>query len=252
MRKQPDPPVEYADDGGIVYRMNTGLGEWCVERAKSLDVPCREVTFYLSKYPAKISVLEALKGKSGYLLLNHLSINSLDKEDFLLFAGFTDEMETVPHDVLAQLFKLDGAVGSLHYITRDADLWLQNNMKLLVNSTMQKSMENNNALFKERQEQLTRWVDDQIAVAERELKQIKLELRSANHAVELAADQTELSEAMERVDALERKKRRARRNIDNVEEEYEGKRKTILTALKRKLVQNVTNTPLFTIYWKIQ
>ena len=71
-------------------------------------------------------------------------------------------------------------------------------------------------------------------------------------AVELAANQTELSEAMERVDALERKKRRARRKIDDVEEEYEGKRKTILTALKRKLVQNVTNTPLFTIYWKIQ
>lgn len=252
MRKQPDPPEEYTDDGGIIYRLNTGLGEWCIDQAKSLDVPCRDVTFHLSKYPAKISVLEALKGKSGYLLLNHLSINSLDKEDFLLFTGFTDEMEAIPHDVLAQLFKLDGEVGSLHYITSDADHWLQSNMELLVNSTMQKSMESNNVLFKERQEQLARWVDDQIAVAERELKQIKLELRSANHAVELAANQTELSEAMERVDALERKKRRARRKIDDVEEEYEGKRKTILTALKRKLVQNVTNTPLFTIYWKIQ
>ena len=112
-------------------------------------------------------------------------------------------------------------------------------------------MESNNELFKSRQEQLSRWVEDQVAAAERELKQVKQELRSAKHAVELAGNQTELAEAMERVDALERKKRRVRRNIDDVEEDYEAKRKVILTALKRKLVQNVTSTPLFTIFWKV-
>ena len=252
MRRQTDSLDKYTDDGGIIYRMNTGLGEWCIDRAKELAVPCCEVTFNLSDYPAKISVLEELKGKSGYLLLNHLTINSLEKEEFLLFSGFTDEMKAIPHDVLALFFKLDGEVGGPHYITRDADHFLQRNMEMLSNSTMQNSMETNNALFKERQAQLTRWVDDHIAAAERELKQIKLELRSARHAEELAANNTELVEAMERIDALERKKRKARRNIDDVEEEYENRRKAILAALKRKLVQNVVNTPLFTIYWRIK
>ena len=60
------------------------------------------------------------------------------------------------------------------------------------------------------------------------------------------------SEALEHIDQLERKKRRARQHIDDIEEEYEGKRKIILDGIKRKLVQEVSNTPLFTIYWKIR
>ena len=252
MRKKPEVLDERTSDGGIIYRLNTGLGEWCIDRAKELDVPCREVTFDLTNYPSKISVLENLKGKSGYLLLNKLTVNSLDKEEFLLFTGFTDAMENIPSDVLEQFFKLNGIVGDFHYPVRDADLRLQQNMEMLSNSTLQKSMEANNQLFKERQEQLTRWVDDQIAVAERALKQIKQELRSARHEVELAPNQSELAEAMGYVDALERKKRKARQRIDEVEEEFEGKRKVILDALKRKLVQNITNTPLFTIYWNIR
>lgn len=241
----------YTADGGIIYRMNTALGEWCIEQAKNLDVPCREVTFNLSDYPAKISVLESLKGKSGYLSLNHLSINSLDKEDFLLFSGLTDDMESVPNEILSQLFKLDAVTNELRSVPAEKAELLRADMELLANSTMQKSMESNNELFKSRQEQLSRWVEDQVVAAERELKQVKQELRSAKHAVELAGNQNELAEAMERVDALERKKRRVRRNIDDVEEDYEAKRKVILTALKRKLVQDVTSTPLFTIFWKV-
>jgi hypothetical protein len=57
--------------------------------------------------------------------------------------------------------------------------------------------------------------------------------------------------ANETDDVLERRKRKARQHIDEVEEEYEGKRKLILGELKRKLVQEVTNTPLFTLRWRI-
>ena len=160
-------------------------------------------------------------------------------------------MESVPNEILSQLFKLDAVTDELRSVPAEKAELLRADMELLANSTMQKSMESNNELFKSRQEQLSRWVEDQVAAAERELKQVKQELRSAKHAVELAGNQTELAEAMERVDALERKKRRVRRNIDDVEEDYEAKRKVILTALKRKLVQNVTSTPLFTIFWKV-
>lgn len=253
MRKKDNPEkIEHTLDGSIIYRMNTELGEWCISRAKTFPTDCREVTFDLSNYPAKISVLNKLKGKSGYLMLNLLTIDSLDKEEFLLFTGFTDDGKIIPHDVLTQFFKLSGTVGGAHFIAADDEQTLQYNMAMFSESTVQKSMEANNRLFREKQEQLTRWVDDQIASAERDLKLIKLELRSARHDSELAANQTELADALAHIDMLERKKRRARQHIDDVEEDYEQKRKIILDGLKQKMVQQVTNTPLFTIYWKIQ
>lgn len=244
--------VDAMVENGTVYRMNSPLGEWCIEKAKGLNTPCREVVFDLSRYPAKISVLEALKGKSGWLLLSQLTVNSLDKEEFLLFSGFTDDGRSVPEDVLCQLFKLDGTNGEVLVLAEQESAILNRNMELLSNSTLQKSMEENNLLFKERQEQLNRWVDDQAAVAERALTQVKQELRSARHELDIAANLDEQAAATERVDALERKKRRARSRIDDVEEEAETKRKAILGELRRKLVQDVTTTPLFTIHWKIQ
>ena len=250
MRKKASE-FDSSPDGSRIYRMNSPLGEWCIQQAKALDVPCQEVEFDLTGYPARISVLEQLKGQSGYLLLNLLSVESLDKEEYLLFSGFTDQKKSLPSEVLAQFFKLDGRVGAMHYITQEEDGRLQRDMQLLSESTLHRSMETNNRFFKERQEQLERWVDDQIAAAERELKQVQQELKNARRATDLAPNQTELVEAMERVDALNRKKQKVRQKIDDVEEAAEAKRKTIITALKRKLVQSVTNTPLFTIRWKI-
>ena len=243
--------TEKSFENGTMYRMNSELGEWCIEKAKDLPTPCRRLTFDLSNYPANISVLENLKGKSGYLLLNLLSVNSLDKEEFLLFSGFSEQGESISADILEQLFKLDAV--SEEEITLDEQITelLQKNMTLLSTSTQQKSMEENNQLFKNRQEQLSRWAEDQAAVAERALEQIKRELRAARHEVDIAANLDEQAAATEKVEAWERKKRKARMQIDDVEEAAEVKRKAILAELRRKLVQDVQNTTLFMIKWQI-
>ena len=231
--------------------MNSELGEWCIASAKELSTPCRKLTFDLSNYHAKISVLECLKGKSGYLLLNLLSVNSLDKEEFLLFSGITEQGESISADILEQLFKLDAVTGEEITLETSVTDLLHRNMTLLSTSTQQKSMEENNQLFKNRQEQLSRWAEDQVAVAERNLEQIKRELRAARHEVDVAANLDEQAAATEKVEALERKKRKARMQIDDVEDAAEVKRKAILEELRRKLVQDVQNTTLFTIQWKI-
>ena len=88
-----------------------------------------------SNYHAKISVLENFKGKSGYLLLSLLSVNSLDKEEFLLFSGITEQGESISADILEQLFKLDAVAGEeITLETSIADL-LHRNMTLLSTST---------------------------------------------------------------------------------------------------------------------
>lgn len=243
--------IEKSFENGTMYRMNSELGEWCIASAKELSTPCRQLSFNLSDYPAKISVLENLKGKSGYLLLNLLSVNSLDKEDFLLFSGITEQGESISADILEQLFKLDAVAGEEITLETSVTDLLHRNMTLLSTSTQQKSMEENNQLFKNRQEQLSRWAEDQVAVAERNLEQIKRELRAARHEVDVAANLDEQAAATEKVEALERKKRKARMQIDDVEDAAEVKRKAILEELRRKLVQNVQNTTLFTIQWKI-
>lgn len=240
-----------ADAGRVIYRLNSPLGEGCINWAKGLDAPCREVVFDLSGYGAKITVLEALKGKSGYLLLNLLTVNSLDKEEYLLFSGSLDEGNNIPHDIIAQFFKLDGVVGESCQMSDRALTALQKDMACFAQAKLHESLETNNQFFVEQNDKLDRWVEDCVKAAERDLEQTMGKIRDVRHRINLSETLEEQAALQEELGALERTKREGRNRIFDVEDQASAKRDGIVKALKRKLVQNTQNNPLFVIRWKI-
>lgn len=251
MRVQSNKQTSKNEGDGIIYRMNSNLGEWCIDRAKELDAPCREVKFNLSGYSSKISVLEKLKGKSGYIFLNRLEINSLDREEYLLFTGFTENVQNVPHDILTQFFKLDGEVGPSHFISDDTKIRLQSDMQRFAEAKLHESMGENNKLFLEQNEKLERWIADCVKVAERELEQTMIKIREVRNQINLAETVEAQTEFQEQLKRLENKKREGRIKIFDVEDEASAKRDDMIKALRRKMVQNTANTPIFTIKWSI-
>ena len=237
--------------GCLAYRPNSALGEWALAAAKAAVTPPAEVAFDLSSYPGKISTLAALKGTGGFLLLDKMTVNAFEADGFLLLTGFTDAGAMVPPEDLEKLFKLPQTMGAAVALPSAVTEKLAVNARLLADATLRKSLEANNALFKERLGQLDRWVEDQVSVAEHALAAVKSELRAARHEQDVAANQEELAAAAARVEALERKKRRARRQIDEAEEKAAADRQKIIVALKAKMVQKVTRETLFTIRWKV-
>lgn len=237
--------------GCLAYRPNSALGEWALAAAKAAATPPAEVAFDLSSYPGKISTLAALKGMGGFLLLDKMTVNAFEADGFLLLTGFTDAGAMVPPEDLEKLFKLPQTMGAAVALPSAVTDKLAVNARLLADATLRKSLEANNALFKERLGQLDRWVEDQVSVAEHALAAVKAELRAARHEQDVAANQEELAAAAARVETLERKKRRARRQIDEAEEKADADRQKIIVALKVKMVQKVTRETLFTIRWKV-
>lgn len=237
--------------GCLAYRPNSALGEWALAAAKAAATPPAEVAFDLSSYPGKISTLAALKGMGGFLLLDKMTVNAFEADGFLLLTGFTDAGAMVPPEDLEKLFKLPQTMGAAVALPSAVTDKLAVNARLLADATLRKSLEANNALFKERLGQLDRWVEDLVSVAEHALAAVKAELRAARHEQDVAANQEELAAAAARVEALERKKRRARRQIDEAEEKADADRQKIIVALKAKMVQKVTRETLFTIRWKV-
>ena len=193
-----------------------------------------------------------MKGKSGWMFLNKRITEGIDTEDSLLFSGFTEDRQSLPTDVLEQFFSLDGVMGESRNVTPDVEAHLQKEASLLSNATAQRELETSNKLFKERQAQLERWQDDQVKAAQHTVDTIRAELKAARRAIENAANLTEQTEATELAAQLEKKLSKARRNIDTVEDAAEAKRAQILAALKKKLVQTVTEQPLFVLHWTLK
>jgi SNF2 family DNA or RNA helicase len=242
-------------DGWSLYRLSHPLGEYCIEQSKALDLPRNEVAFSLTGYEARLSALEPYQGRSGWMILNRLIIESIQREEYLLFSGFTDEGQTIEHDILAQMFRLDGWVAAdtpaCPALPQEIDERLHAETGRFAQATVRRAMEENNKHFLERREQLYRWADDVVAAAERQLKQIKAELRAAERQAALTVTLEEQREAQEQIRVLERKKRSARQHIFQVEDEIENKRDTLITALEKKMVQHTESDILFVIHWSL-
>lgn len=240
------------DNELLPYRPNSPLGEWVLEEAKKLDTPLADLTFDISSYHGKISVIEQLKGQSGYLRLDRLILKSLDAQEFLLFSALTDNGTVVDAETIAKLFDIYAT--DTPAITELPELLssrLSANADQYAKATANEVGEANNVHFIQATEKLNRWSEDQIAAATHKvdaLKAKKLEIeRSIRHAQTL----DEQEPLQKQLDKIRFDIRSARRLIDDVEDETDAKRNQLLDSLQRKLVPELYRENLFTIHWRI-
>lgn len=176
----------------------------------------------------------------------------IETDDYLLFSGFTDAGTNVEHELLEQMFRLDGVVRDHANLPGPTKEQLGANAGQFVDGTVRRSLEDSNRHFQERREQLYRWADDVVAAAERDLKQIKAELRAAERQAGRATTVEEQKVAQEEIRKLESKKRSARRRIFDVEDEIEGKRDQLIDALSKKMTQDTKTSTLFSVRWVLK
>ena len=238
----------------FIYRLTHPLGDWVLASGKALAPAPAAVTFDVSGYGARLAAVEPLRGRSGWLILQKLAIESLGTEDHLLFSGFDDAGAALDQETLEKLFHCDLATGTAPV---PAELALSVSDRLTrearrhAEATLSSSLERNNTFFREERDKLEKWADDALAGAERSLsdtkEQIKVLTRQARTAPNLEEQQT----IQQKIADLEKKKRRQRQQIFDVEDEIIGRRDRMIGDLEKRLAQKTSSTPLFILRWSV-
>ena len=96
--------------GRFLYRLSHPLGEHVVERAKALETPVAEIVFDVTNHPTKLTVVEVLRGRRGHLTLTYLTVDSYDREEYLLFSGFEDDGTALDPETMEKLFLCGGTL----------------------------------------------------------------------------------------------------------------------------------------------
>ena len=169
--------------GGIqsvfLYRLSHPLGEHVVEAAKALATPPVGIIFDVTNHPTRLHVIEALHGRTGYLTLTRLSIDSYEREEYLLFSGFDESGLSLDQETMEKLFNCAGQ------IARDSDgtfpaavrQRLEGETERHSRAAVSRSLEQNNAHFNEAREKLERWADDMVLSAEKALFDTKEQIK---------------------------------------------------------------------------
>lgn len=232
------------------YRLSHPLGEWSIAASLNAPTPAATVKLDYVKHGARISMVEKLRGKSGWLTLTRLEVTAFETSEALLFSGLTDDGEPLDQETCEKLMSIPsaGKPAALHAAVPQA---LAANNQRAVAATIAQVLEANQRLFNEERDKLERWADDKLLAAEEALKNTKARIAQLKRDARKAATLQEQDGLQRELSELERKQRRLRQEIFTVEDEIIAKRDELIASLQQRLQEKTSSETLFSIRWQV-
>lgn len=247
-----DQPAAAANDHGyFLYRLSHPLGEHVLDAAKSGSTPTAELRFDITSHPGRIAVVEALKGRSGWLTLRRLTVTSFETEDYLLFSGVDDSGRSLDQETCERLFGVAAAIRPIGGASAEAADRIDPEAAQAQKAALNRSLEANSKHFAIARERLEQWAEDKVYAAERALKDTKEQIKALRREARAAATLEEEHAAQARLAELERKQRKQRQEIFAVEDEIADRRDQLIAGLQKRMQRGQTAETLFTIRWSV-
>ena len=235
-----------------LYRLQHPLAEALIAQAKQRTLPPAAITFRYADHTGKVTILEPLLGQQGFLRLTLLSVTALDQaEDHLLFAAVTDAGQPLDEEACRRLLSLPAQVDqvlpalvlppALTALTDQAHAAL-----------IQKISDRNSHFFAAELKKLDAWADDQLSGAEKALKDLKKRIRDLRNEAGKAGDLSAQATLQSEISELERRQRKLRQEIFDVEDRIVAQRDALVAAVRGKLQQAIQQQTLFMLRWTLQ
>lgn len=217
----------------IIHRISNILGEYIIESAENRKTGKATIRFDITNYPTKISILENNKGKRGSLILSKLTINGIEKEEYLLFNGYLESensLISLDEEFCEKLFRCDGEKVNKELF--DLKEKLRADIKQNSLAKIHIYREKNDKELKEQEEKLYTWAEDLEKAKEAELEETKARIKRLQRDSRNATNTEEIEKINLELKELEKLKNRQRREIFAASDEIEEKRDELLEKLK--------------------
>ncbi len=236
-----------------LFRMGHPLGEAVVSRAKHRELPPAEIEFDYTGHPGKISLVEELVGKSGWLTASLLTVDALDQiEDHVLLAGQHDDGSALDDQTLQRLLALPARVLNdirvPDTVSSALNIVLDDRQSLLRRSVTERNLR----FFEIETDKLDGWADDLKLGLEREIKEIDRQIKEARRNASTALTLETKLAAQKQIKALEAHRNQKRRTLFEAQDEIDRKRTELIAQIESKLEQNVKLDKLFIARWRVR
>jgi len=235
-----------------IYRVGHPLAQKVISQFKSKALPITEVELFYKESGKKITVLDDLISKSGWLSVYNFTIQSFEEEDYILLCGMTDDGVELSSDQCQRFFSLPGKViesivSPLDMITGKIKTILQKRKSMMLDS----NMERNSRYFEKESEKLDNWADDKRNSLKLSLKDLDEQIKELKKSARQAQSLPDKLAAQKKVRALEKKRDEAWREYDKMGRVIEEEKDKLIETIENKLHAQESITELFTIRWKI-
>ncbi len=237
--------------GGHLLRLSSPLGSWLLDTAKNQDLPTAELCFDLSAHDKKISMLEPLKGRAGYLRVERLLVHTDTEEDFLLVSGVTDDLKSVDVERIQRLWDLPATSPGPCDLPPAADARLTEELRQHRQSTLLKHSEGVGKRVQQLQEQFEQWAEDKLDPEKNKLDELRAQKRALRRRARSASTVDDQLDSQTRAREAEKAIRRQEARIHALEDELDDKLDAMLDKLRNASQQKTQPQTLMTLKWKL-
>src|SRR5208283_4284219 len=155
-----------------LYRLGHPLAQKIIEKCKAFAPDSQTLAFDYSHSGKKISILEPLVGKSGFMRVICDTVTALETEDYVLLSGACEDGTPIDAEQCRRFFSL----GASEQATDSSSLaehlqsQLDESLQRQQNEVLARLTERNAAFFEIELDKLDRWSDDLKVGLEQELR----------------------------------------------------------------------------------
>jgi len=235
------------------YRLAHPLAQAVIQETKTRPLPPVEILFDYANAANRISVLEGLNTRQGWLQLSLLAVESaLQNEDHLIFSALTDEGVALETEIARRLLLLPaqvaGAVaGEMTGCPPAVDAQTSRQRDALLLEINQRNAD----FFEAEITKLEGWADDRKVGLEREIKEYDRRIKEARRAALAAVSLEQKLTAQKEVKALEKERTARRRALFDAQDEIDEQRDAIISETEGRMTQKPVLSELFTIRWRL-
>jgi len=242
-----------AVDDANIYRIGHPLARKIIAQCKSADLYFHELIFNYTDTRIKISILEPLIGKSGWLEASCLTIHSFETEDHVLLCGISDDGLKLESEQCRRLFSLPATVttDSLSNASPSVTGQLQLIADEMQTKILHNNAERNSEFFDIEMDKLEKWADDVKGSLEIELKALDKEIKFRKTEAKKILNLEDKVKAQRHIKDMEKKRNTLRMNLFQAQDDVDGRKEKLIDDIEARLSQGIEKTGLFLIRWQL-
>jgi ERCC4-related helicase len=241
----------YVPDDTNIYRVGHKLAKQILEACKHIETPVKEIIFDYSNTPTKITALEKHLGKSGWMQVSHLEIDSFEYEDYLLVACFSDNGVQIDSELAARMFSIMGKENGTCQISGDIAEKLKELSYAEEQTILAENATRNKDFFDTEMDKLDQWADDMKISLDKEIKDLDAEIKLRKSEAKKMLNLEAKVKAQREIKDLEKKRSEKRQHLFEAQDTIDDRKEILLDDIEKRLKQNISNNELFTIKWKM-
>ena len=234
------------------YRIGHPLAQRVLEMGEASSTPLASLAFDYGSADAKISVLEPLRGESGWLSCAIAKVDAIADEERIIFGGQLDIGTPMDPEQARRLFDLPAAVGTVTEPKEGVKKALDG-LLAAEGASMQRDMESETGRWYEQEStKLERWAEDRRSAFKALLDESEEAYKRAKKAAREAGTMPERLRLETEARKLDQKKDEALKEFEVSSRDVRDQKNKLLDELGERVQQRLTSTPLFTIRWSLK